>query len=79
MERFNGRSEYVRYDNFEIAGEEDKYRLLSLGMVSGSVMYDNIRPNERMKFSTYDSLNEKIVKSAEFYHGGWWYGNKTSW
>lgn len=79
MERFNGRSEYVRYDNFEIAGEEDKYRLLSLGMVSGSVMYDNMRPNERMKFSTYDSLNEKIVKSAEFYHGGWWYGNKTSW
>lgn len=79
MERFNGRSEYVRYDNFKVAGEKDKYRLLSLGMVSGNVENDNMRANEHMKFSTYDSLNEKIVHPAEFYHGAWWYGNKTSW
>lgn len=81
MERFYG-TFFVRYDNFKIAGEDDKYRLLSLGLYSGNADKDRMRYNEHQKFSTFESDNDEYKHNcAELHVAGWWYGGKecTEW
>lgn len=81
MERLFG-TFYVRYDNFKIAGEDDKYRLLSLGLYSGNTDKDRMRYNEHQMFSTFDSDNDEYKHNCAELHGaGWWYGGKecTEW
>lgn len=81
MERYNGNSFYARYDNFKIAGEEDKYRLLSLGTYSGNADWDRMRPNEHSKFSTLDNNNDDnhTIDCPEHRHAGWWFTNCSDW
>ncbi|KAH8410811.1 hypothetical protein KR222_010793, partial [Zaprionus bogoriensis] len=57
MERFSGAVNYARYNNFRINGEDDKYRLISLGDFAGNVR-DNLRNHLNQKFSTIDSDND---------------------
>lgn len=77
MERFNGSTFHARYNNFKIAGEDDKYRLLSLGTYSGNANEDRMRHSENHMFSTYDSDNDAHddYDCASQYRAGWWYGS----
>ncbi|KAH8404472.1 hypothetical protein KR222_006105, partial [Zaprionus bogoriensis] len=78
MEMFNGSTFSAHYDYFSIAGEDDKYRLLKLGVFSGKT--DRLRYSEGQKFSTFDSDNDGWVGDcAKEYHGGWWYGACKDW
>lgn len=83
MERFNGSTFCARYDNFRVAGEEDKYRLLSLGSYSGNADRDRLRSHEHHKFSTFDSDNDlyQDYNIAELRQSGWWYGpvSRAAW
>lgn len=83
MERFNGSTFCARYDNFRVAGEEDKYRLLSLGSYSGNADRDRLRSHEHHKFSTFDSDNDlyQDYNIAELRQAGWWYGpiSRAAW
>lgn len=81
MERFDGRTFYARYSNFTIAGEDDKYRLLSLGMHSGTTDKDRMRHSEHQQFTTFDSQNDiyENYNCAEHYRGGWWYRGCADW
>ncbi|KAH8418733.1 hypothetical protein KR222_006015, partial [Zaprionus bogoriensis] len=59
MEKFDGSVEYARYNQFVIAGEIDKFRLLSLGEFSGSNgTEDHMRYHENQAFSTEDRDND---------------------
>lgn len=81
MEWFNGSTFFARYDNFSIAGEDDKYRLLSLGAFSGSAPIDKMSKLVNQKFSTLDSDNDdwENVNCANDYKGGWWYESCGYW
>lgn len=79
MERYSGTITYARYNNFQIAGEDDKYRLLSLGTFTGTAG-DKMREHEKMKFSTFDSDNDEWSGNCAIgQHGGWWYTSCTGW
>lgn len=81
MERFAGTSFYARYSKFTIAGEDDKYRLLSLGHYSGTADRDRMRKGEHQKFTTFDSQNDihEDYNCAENFLGGWWYKGCADW
>lgn len=76
MEKFDGSVAYARYNRFVIAGENDNYRLLSLGEFSGSKgIEDHLRYHEKMEFSTMDRDNDDWIwnNCAKGQHAGWWY------
>lgn len=83
MERFNESAFCARYDNFRVAGEEDKYRLISLGTYSGNADRDRLSSHEHHKFSTFDSDNDIYgdYNIAEIRQAGWWYGaiSRAAW
>lgn len=80
MERFDGTTFFARYDNFRIAGEGDKYRLLSLGSFSGNAVEDRMRYHEYQKFSTNDNDNDEFAGNcAQYKKGGWWYKKCFTW
>lgn len=76
MKEFSGKTFYARYDNFRIAGEADKYRLLSLGLFTGTADKDRMRVSENQMFSTFDSDNDLngYTQCAVLHNAGWWYG-----
>ncbi|ALC46336.1 maker197 [Drosophila busckii] len=69
---------YAHYDDFKIAGEEDQYRLLSLGKWSGT-LDDMLSYHLNMNFTTYDRDNDDWAEGncAAKRHGGWWYTGKN--
>lgn len=73
--------DYDRYDRFEVAGEHDQYRLLSLGKWTprnNMVFYkDNLRANENKRFYTYDRDNDR--ECASKWTGGWWFDKCGYW
>ncbi|XP_034483850.1 fibroleukin-like [Drosophila innubila] len=75
MEKFDGSTMYGHYDNFKIAGEEDHYRLISLGKCSGTSRYDALRSHEHKKFTTFDNDNDEWPEGncAIFSGSGWWH------
>lgn len=81
LETFDRESIYARYDNFSVAGEEDKYRLLSLGSFSGNSIADKMSYHVDQKFSTFDSDNDGLEDGhcAKQYNTGWWYKACGNW
>lgn len=82
MERFDGSTFYAHYNDFKIAGEDDKYRLLSLGQFSGNAEADAMRWHENQQFSTLDSDNDASKHhdcSNEHRNAGWWYSDCAFW
>lgn len=81
MEWFNGTTFLARYDNFTIAGKDDKYRVLSLGTYSGSPSNaDRMRDAEHKQFSTFDSDNDQWpYNCANELEAGWWFSSCSTW
>lgn len=75
LEKFNGTNYYARYKNFKIAGEEDKYKLLSLGSFSGNSTWDGMKKLPGTQFSTIDSDNDAWMEGncAKERQAGWWF------
>ncbi|XP_034483846.1 fibrinogen-like protein 1 [Drosophila innubila] len=76
MENFNGSTNFARYDDFKVSGEDEDYELSSLGEFSGSEGIDDmLRWHENQKFTTFDRENDDWADGncAEDCHGGWWY------
>ncbi|XP_062121225.1 fibrinogen-like protein 1 isoform X7 [Drosophila sulfurigaster albostrigata] len=69
----NGNTYNARYDDFKISDEDNGY-VLSLGKFNGTI-YDGMRYNENMKFSTFDHDNDKndYDNCAAYFKSGWWY------
>ena len=63
-----------KHSHFVIAAESDKYRLTSLGKLSGDVEQDAGLNNQlNQPFSTFDKDNDKSC--AKKNHGAWWYAD----
>ncbi|EDW70904.2 uncharacterized protein Dvir_GJ11288 [Drosophila virilis] len=80
IERFDGIIKYFRYKQFAIAGEEDQYRLITLGKVEGNGTEEFLHFHRNMKFSTFDRDNDAWsghCASKDKFCGGWWYNNCT--
>jgi len=73
LEQEDGKIINALYDRFEISGEDDEYRLLSLGKYTGNDK-DRMRGYEHMKFYTFDR-DHSFIGCARGYFGssGWWY------
>lgn len=81
MEAFNGSTNFARYDEFAISGEDDQYRLIKLGAFSGTVENLLIQ-NINDKFSTYDRDHDKFGENCStFWHAGtgWWFNACSNW
>lgn len=81
LQRFNGNISFARYDNFKIAGEDDNYRLLSLGSHSGTAGRDRMREHEHQMFSTFDRDNDRYqgIHCAQLIQTGWWHKLCIQW
>lgn len=85
LEGFSGSEIYktpffARYDNFRISGENDKYRLVSLGLYSGSADWDRMRYSENKQFTTFDRHNSAhIANCAKENGGGGWFDACGHW
>lgn len=79
MENYKNLKFFARYDNFSIAGEEDKYRLLSLGTFSGNAGIDAFKFSKNKQFSTYDNDNDEWSGNcATVRFGGWWFAESDN-
>lgn len=80
MERFNGSTYYASYDEFAISGEEDQYRLTTLGTFSGKTV-NKFENNKNNGFTTYDRDNDlnAYLNDAILFHSGWWYAMLAHW
>ncbi|XP_053692579.1 microfibril-associated glycoprotein 4-like [Sabethes cyaneus] len=73
LEDFDGKVATARYDRFTVGGAETKYVLSTLGNYSGTAG-DSLRSNAEMKFSTFDSNNDRHnLDCAANRKGAWWY------
>ncbi|EDV98337.1 GH22725 [Drosophila grimshawi] len=71
---FKGQRRLAMYDRFAIGGEEEAYKLTTLGKYSGDAG-DSLRSHVGQKFSTRDRDNDSADKGscAEWHTGAWWY------
>lgn len=70
----NGTWIYAKYKSFRVGSSEEKYPLWVDGH-SGSAS-DSLQYHNQMKFSTYDSDNDKFVGNcAKSDRGAWWYNS----
>lgn len=74
MEECDGDTLFAHYNNFRIAGEGDKYRLITLGLYSGNAAEDGMIWHEH-KHSSLDSENDvkNFLHCLSRRNGGWWY------
>ncbi|XP_032598096.2 ficolin-2-like [Drosophila grimshawi] len=79
LEKFDGKIEYARYQQFAIAGESDEYKL-SISGCSGNATDMLSKNNNNKKFSTYDRDNDgwNDGNCALKHLGGWWYSDRSS-
>lgn len=75
LEKFDGTNYHARYKNFKIAGEDDKYKLLSLGSFSGNSTWNGMKYLVGQQFSTIDSDNDAWMEGscAKERQAGWWF------
>ncbi|XP_065923917.1 microfibril-associated glycoprotein 4 [Magallana gigas] len=73
LQKFSGEKAYVKYSNFSIGSESEKYKIAIAGY-SGNAG-DSLSDNNGLKFSTKDQDNDAMVKSCAVVHqGAWWFG-----
>uniref|UniRef100_A0A8W7PWV5 Fibrinogen C-terminal domain-containing protein n=1 Tax=Anopheles coluzzii TaxID=1518534 RepID=A0A8W7PWV5_ANOCL len=73
LEDFDGNKTFARYDQFEIADENQMYMLSKIEGFSGPAG-DSLGNAKGMKFSTLDSDNDIAKDScAVTFTGAWWY------
>jgi hypothetical protein len=80
---FDGKNKYALYDDFRVAGAEDKFRLSfgncsysgNAGNALGGSLHGAQYSHNGMRFSTIDSDNDirDTENCAKNFHGGWWY------
>ncbi|XP_062131104.1 ficolin-1-like [Drosophila sulfurigaster albostrigata] len=75
MEKFNGEVENAHYDRFQVAGEEENYKLSSVGNFTKGRVFDCLNWHYSESFSTYDRDNDnfKDTNCAEQRQSGWWF------
>nr|XP_058970231.1 ryncolin-1-like [Pocillopora verrucosa] len=78
IENFNGNWCWAEYENFTVSGEDDGFRLQSLGSYTGSCI-DAFSYNVGAPFSTKDKDADSNANSncAVDHQGAWWYKNCT--
>ncbi len=77
----NGTKVFAHYENFYVAGAEDKYRLTVEGYNPKSTVRDSLTYHNGSLFSTYDQDNDKRSNyrsgcanvCPDACGGGWWY------
>ncbi|KRG03018.1 fibrinogen-like protein 1 isoform X1 [Drosophila mojavensis] len=76
MKKFNDESRYARYSHFFIKGEEDSFKIKSLGNYTGDAG-DAMADNLYKKFTTIDEDHDNWFTGncADFYAAGWWFHN----
>ncbi|XP_039435784.1 microfibril-associated glycoprotein 4-like [Culex pipiens pallens] len=75
LEDFEGNGTYARYENFEIAGEPDLYKVTKINGYNGTAG-DSMSFTLGAYFSTFDEDNDTHEENcAVKYHGAWWYRN----
>lgn len=79
IESFDGAVHAARYDHFQLAGEEDQYRLIHLGHFSGNASEDRLSLSKGQKFSTFDRDNDQWAgdSCALKNHAAWWFNHCT--
>uniref|UniRef100_A0A8C4TQW7 Ficolin-1-B-like n=1 Tax=Erpetoichthys calabaricus TaxID=27687 RepID=A0A8C4TQW7_ERPCA len=71
---FEHAATFAKFNEFQILGEEEKYRLTVGGFTGGSAG-DSFTAHNNLVFSTKDQDNDKCTcNCSEVYKGGWWYG-----
>jgi len=80
---FDGVHTYAEYNNFKMAGADDKYRLSydgcsyfgTAGDALGGATHLPAQSHNGVRFSTVDQDNDNNPTEfcAKSYHGGWWY------
>lgn len=81
MEQFNGKIENARYDQFEIAGESEQYKLTTVGNFIQLGAFNSLTWHYSEKFSTFDRDNDnfKDTNCAEKLQSGWWFAYCGLW
>ncbi|XP_058826227.1 microfibril-associated glycoprotein 4-like [Topomyia yanbarensis] len=75
LEDFEGNTTFARFENFEIAGETDLYKVMRIDGYSGTAG-DSMSYTKGAYFSTYDEDNDTHEENCSVkYHGAWWYRN----
>ncbi|XP_017966229.2 fibrinogen-like protein 1 [Drosophila navojoa] len=74
LKNFNNEVRYARYSDFLIGGEEENFKLKSLGEYSGDAG-DAMVHHLNMQFSTLDADHDNwgTGNCAEWLHSGWWF------
>lgn len=62
---------YARYSNFQVAGEDNKYKLMLSG--PSGTLADGLTFSNSLNFSTSDSDNDRDYDCGySWKNGGWW-------
>lgn len=72
LEQFNGITNFARYSEFVISGEDDGYRLSKLGNFTGNTT-DAMEYGRGYKFTTYDRDNDLMNTNCAEEYSPWWY------
>lgn len=76
LKDFEGEARYAKYTNFSIGGEQDNFKLKSLGAYFGNAG-NGLNWNLNMQFSTPDADHDSHpeMNCALFHSSGWWFTN----
>ncbi|XP_033749323.1 ficolin-3-like [Pecten maximus] len=73
LEAWDGTRGYAQYSTFQVAGEDQNYKLLVQGF-SGNVSFDAMGVHNGHAFTTYDRDNDNNnMNCAKLWLSGWWY------
>ncbi|XP_068152705.1 fibrinogen-like protein 1 [Drosophila tropicalis] len=73
MRDVTGTTKYARYNNFNVAGEKDYYKIISVGQYTGTAG-DSLTQHVGDMFSTRDQDNGNHTFNCAYKkRGGWWY------
>lgn len=74
LQFFNGSTQFARYDNFLVGGEQEEFAMLSIGQFTGSAP-NSLVWNLKRRFTTLDSDKDQLINRncAVDGHGAWWY------
>ncbi|XP_001849696.2 fibrinogen C domain-containing protein 1 [Culex quinquefasciatus] len=74
LEDWDGITKYAKYQNFEVSGEKELYKVTKIDGYSGTAG-DSLNYTKNAAFSTFDHDNDTSTKQncAVKYHGAWWY------